>query len=103
MSKLIYLPFENLPQRYTAMWNDAFIKERSFGDIIVYGTTEERRIINGQFLDINATIIHKAQQIERVAELFAENKIEDGDVFFVPDIFFSGAYIVQGIYHQGCV
>lgn len=95
MSKLIYLPFENLPQRYTAMWNDAFIRERSFGDIIVYGTTEERRIINGQFLDINNTVIHKAKQIERVAELFAENKIEDGDVFFVPDIFYPGLTAIK--------
>lgn len=92
--KLIYLPFENLPQRYTKMWNDSFIAQMKENDICVFLDEEEKKIKKGEFLDISGTIIHKSEQIKKVAELFDKEIIKDGDVFFVPDIFFPA---IEGI------
>lgn len=71
------------------MWNDSFIKNMSQDDIVVYGSdNEEQRIKRGEFLDICSTIIYKQEQIKSVANLFNEDRISNGDVFFVPDIFY---------------
>lgn len=88
MSKVIYLPFENLPQRYTQMWNESFISVMSKDDIVVNVDNEEKTIEKGEFLDICGTVIYKQRQIAKVAELFESGIVEDGDVFFVPDIFY---------------
>lgn len=91
MSKIIYLAFENLPQRYTKMWNDSFISCMSSNDIVVWGNNQEERVIkNGEFLDICDTIAYKQTQIIKVADLFNKGIIEDGNTFFVPDIFYPG-------------
>lgn len=88
-NKVIYLPFENLPQRYTKMWNDSFIAAMSDNDIAVWGDTTSESVINkGEFLDICDTISYKQMQIANVAKLFKEDKVQSGDVFFVPDIFY---------------
>ena len=91
MKKIIYLPFENLPQRYTKMWNDSFIKQLSNNDLVIWGDKQEGSLIKtGEFLDTYGTIAYKANQIRNVAKCFQEGKIENGDTFFVPDIFYPG-------------
>lgn len=90
MGKIIYLPFEELPQRYTEMWNKAIIKNLDSEDLVVYGTKENSTITTGEFLDTYATIIQKSEQIKNVAKLFQKNLIKNGDIFFVPDIFYNG-------------
>lgn len=88
-NKLIYLPFEELPQRYTKMWNDSFCAAMQEGDLCVWGKDKSDNIIaNGEFLDVCNTIAYKQSQIEEVAALFNAHQINDGDVFFVPDIFY---------------
>lgn len=88
MSKLIYVPLENLPQRYTVMMNNAINKH---ADIILYPDIEiDTQIKNGEFLDIINTSKFKAIQLQMISELFNENKIEDGDTFLIADIFFPG-------------
>lgn len=89
MSKVIYLPFEPLPQRYTEMWNDAFIAQMSDEDVIVdVPGTKQSIIENGEFLDTFGTIEYKTKQMEQVVKLFKYHVIKDGDTFFVPDIFY---------------
>lgn len=91
MKKVIYLAFENLPQRYTKMWNDSFIKCMSDKDIVVWGDNREEQVIkNGEFLDVCSTIAYKQTQMANVARLFNEGVIDSGDVFFVPDVFYPG-------------
>lgn len=90
MGRIIYLPFEELPQRYTAMWNFAIRQNLTADDIIVDVDNSEHVIRNGEFLDTFGTIAYKQSQIERIANLFQKNVIKDNDVFFVPDIFYPG-------------
>jgi glycosyltransferase involved in cell wall biosynthesis len=91
MKKIIYLPFEELPQRYTEMWNYSFIKKMSPDDIIVNGNSSSSNTIeNGEFLDTFNTIKFKQSQIIEVANLFQQKRINDGDAFFIPDIFYPG-------------
>lgn len=97
MGKVIYLPFEELPQRYTKMWNDAFIRQMRPEDIIIKvpGWNKPKKITTGQFLDTYDTIAYKAKQLQAVAELFKKGLIEDHDTFFVPDIFFPGLEAIR--------
>ena len=90
MGKIIYLPFENLPQRYTQMWNEAIESELDEADVIVRVDNSEKVIKTGEFLDTFGTIQYKAKQIEAVAQLFSLGVVGDGDIFFVPDIFYPG-------------
>jgi glycosyltransferase involved in cell wall biosynthesis len=88
MSKIIYLPIEELPARYTQMMNAAIYPKV---DISLYPKIEiDNEIKRGQFLDIVNTCKFKAAQLQLVADLFNEGKIENGDAFLVGDIFFPG-------------
>lgn len=96
MSKVIYLPFESLPQRYTEMWNEAFLSAMDIDDVVVWGEqTEPQAIAVGEFLDVYGTIKYKQTQMAAVADLFAAGKVSDGDVFFVPDIFYPGLAAIR--------
>lgn len=91
MSKIIYLPLEELEQRYTKMMNDAIQKCLSENDIVLYPEVQiDKEIKRGQFLDIVNTCKFKAAQLQMIADLFNEGEIENGDAFLVGDIFFPG-------------
>lgn len=90
MGRIIYLPFENLPQRYTKMWNDAIEKNLAPSDISVRVDTAETIIRKGEFLDIYGTNIYKQRQLQAVGEMFQQGEIRDGDTFYIPDIFYPG-------------
>lgn len=93
MSKIIYIPIEELPARYTQMMNQAIYPKV---DISLYPKIEiDTEIKRGQFLDIVNTCKFKAAQLQMVADLFNENKIEDGDAFLVGDIFFPGIEMIK--------
>lgn len=95
MAKIIYLPFENLPQRYTGMWNTAIIRHLRPDDIVVKVSEKESQISVGEFLDIYDTTAYKSRQLDAVSLLFKEGKIENGDIFYVPDIFFPGLEAIR--------
>ncbi len=93
MSKIIYLPLEELPQRYTGMMNAAIYPKV---DISLYPKVEiDTEIKRGQFLDIVNTCKFKAAQLQMVADLFNEGKVEDGDAFLIGDIFFPGIEMIK--------
>lgn len=90
---IIYLPLEDLEQRYTKMMN-ATIKP--YVDKYLYPKIKDSgKIEKGQFLDINKTCIFKSAQMQMVAEMFHKNKIKDGDVFLVADIFYPGIEAIR--------
>lgn len=89
-NRIIYLPFENLPQRYTQMWNDAVIAELDETDVVVYVDSTEQVIQTGEFLDVYGTNIYKQKQLLKVCEMFQRGEIHDGDTFFIPDLFYTG-------------
>jgi len=91
--KIIYIPLEELPQRYTQMMNSAIYPKV---DISLYPKTEiDTEIKRGQFLDIVNTCKFKAAQLGMIADLFNENKVENGDVFLIGDIFFPGIEMIK--------
>ena len=93
MSKIIYIPLEELPQRYTGMMNAAIYPKV---DISLYPKIEiDTEIKRGQFLDIVNTCKFKAAQLQMIADLFNEGKIENGDAFLVGDIFFPGIEMIK--------
>jgi glycosyltransferase involved in cell wall biosynthesis len=93
MSKIIYIPLEELPQRYTQMLNNAIYPKV---DISLYPNIEiDKEIKRGEFLDIVNTCKFKAAQLQMIADLFNENKVESGDVFLIGDIFFPGIEMIK--------
>jgi len=93
MNKIIYIPLENLPQRYTEMMNNALYLKT---DIVLYPKIQiDKQIKRGQFLDIVNTCKFKAAQLQMIADLFNEGKVKDGDAFLVGDIFFPGIEMIK--------
>jgi len=93
MSKIIYIPLEELPQRYTGMMNAAIYP---LADISLYPKVElDTQIKRGQFLDIVNTCKFKAAQLQMIAELFNDGKVESGDTFLIGDIFFPGIEMIK--------
>jgi len=88
MNKNLYiLTLEPLEQRYTKQWHKYFKKEfsKSFNVKYIDGIIGSDKIKKGKFLDINKTNIWKAEQVIKIANLFNENKIKKGDIFFIAD------------------
>ena len=93
MGKIIYIPLENLPQRYTEMMNNAIYPKV---DISLYPKIEiDTQIKRGQFLDIVNTCKFKAAQLQMIADLFNEGKVKNNDAFLVGDIFFPGIEMIK--------
>jgi len=92
-NKIIYIPIEELPARYTQMMNAAIYPKV---DISLYPKIEiDSQIKRGQFLDIVNTCKFKAAQLQMIADLFNEGKVETGDAFLVGDIFFPGIEMIK--------
>jgi glycosyltransferase involved in cell wall biosynthesis len=92
--KIIYLPLEELDQRYTKMMNNAIGGYLTEKDIVVYPKFKKEKIKRGEFLDIVGTNIFKSRQLEMVCKLFDQDKIKNGDRFLVADIFYPGLEMI---------
>lgn len=91
--KIIYIPLEELPQRYTQLMNAAIYPKV---DISLYPKIEiDKQIKRGQFLDIVNTCKFKAAQLQMIADLFNEGKVVNGDAFLIGDIFFPGIEMIK--------
>lgn len=93
---VVYVPLENLPQRYTPMANEqmAALCDSTVGDC------EGGRasvISHGQFLDIVETNVFKAEQCSRISRLLGGwIKGEKGALFFA-DIYHPGVTVARYI------
>jgi len=89
-----YLPIESLDERYTVqwrMWIPQAITARGHACWTIDGTRPlSSETDGGQFLNWSSTIAYKSSQLVEVARLFHEDRVHDGDVFFVADIWFPG-------------
>jgi glycosyltransferase involved in cell wall biosynthesis len=113
-----YLPLEYLDARYTILMDrqlkDSFKKYNvSFTEIsgidIVAG-----QISTGAFLDSDGTNYFKFSQLQKICCLFKNGEVQNGDVFFVSDLWFPGLECIKymamfhkievkicGIFHAG--
>lgn len=92
---MIYAPFEDIPQRYTTMWNAAIRKCLSADDLYVETDNTKQKIESGEFLDTFGTIAYKAKQIGIISSMFKEGIVKDGDTFFIPDVFYPGLEAIR--------
>ncbi len=95
---LWYIPIEPLEERYTKQWFKWFPEEFK-GQGLEYAVLVGRQLSNeiktGTFLDINATLVYKASQLQQIGQLFYDGRVKDGDVFFVADIEFWGIEAIK--------
>src|SRR5690349_14080955 len=90
---IYYLPLELLDERYTISFDRLLVAElrkRGLEFHRIYGDTLSERIVEGAFLDFAGTNYFKTSQMQQVARLFFERKVNSGDIFFFSDIWFPG-------------
>ncbi len=112
---IYYLPLENIDMRYTThLDRDIRLFLRGYEHRIIEPAQGSTVIENGSFLDAGFTIMTKSKQMYEIAELYRNNIIQDGDIIFTSDIWFTGiesiAYLnyfykkkvkLRGVVHAG--
>lgn len=115
--KIIHVPIEKVPTRYTMEWKEVFEKQftaEKIEYITVEGETPVIPIETGSVLDAYGTNKYKLSQLTKLIDMVADGTIEDDDVIFFADLWFPGIealfYIrdlskkefkIAGIYHAG--
>lgn len=112
---IYYLPLENIDMRYTThLDRDIRLFLKGYRHKIIEPAKGDTVIQNGSFLDAGFTIMTKSKQMYEIAELYRNNIIQDGDIIFTSDIWFTGiesiAYLnyfynkkvkLRGVVHAG--
>lgn len=94
MGKLIYVPLEVIPSRYSEMVLE-MMKEVS--DIILLPDVSVEPPKPGKFLNFAGSCQFKAHQLAQITQLFLDSRIEDGDAFLFADLWFPGLEMVRYI------
>jgi glycosyltransferase involved in cell wall biosynthesis len=95
------IPIEPLPERYTAQfltWVENELQDQELSYYNVLGTRDPDASTSckpGQFLNWTGTISYKASQLRAIARLFANGRVQNGDKFFVFDIWFPGIEAIR--------
>ena len=94
MSKLIYLPLEHIPSRYTVHMDrdiTEYLEDSGKEFIKIYPDIPTPTSMKaGSFLDAEFTIRFKAAQIEELARLYREDVIDSGDIIWSSDLWHPG-------------
>ena len=102
MSKIIYLPLERLDMRYTDALDEQIMTYAIQNRILIrriYPELLDCGLPTGAFLNAGQTINFKAKQLLRLAEMYASDEIDSGDVIFVSDLWFPGIEAVAYLNH----
>jgi len=89
-----WIPLEMLDCRYTTATRELLQKKLPKATIIS-GEEMVCKPSVSQFLHPAGTIFYKATQIQKIAKLFLQNAVQDGDVFFIDDIWMPGIESIQ--------
>jgi len=84
-----FIDIESIPFRYSTQWRKWIPKLSKEKSITISGT-DYTGLTSGGFFDFNRTNIYKAEQIQKLGELFRDDKIIDGDIFFFYDVWHPG-------------
>jgi hypothetical protein len=114
---IIYLPLEKIDMRYTSHLDRdirEYLKNSNINHLIIEPKDEVTEIKNGSFLDAAFTVMTKSHQLYELAKLYRDDVIQDGDIIFTTDIWFTGiesvAYLnyfhrkkvkLKGVLHAG--
>lgn len=92
MGKLVYIPLEVIPSRYTEMVLETM---REVSDIILMPDVSVDAPKPGQFLNFAGSCLFKANQLTQICQLFLDSKVNDGDAFLFADLWFPGLEMVR--------
>lgn len=113
--KIIYVPIERIPTRYTADWVTQFeaVFNRTNTVFITVGDSEVP-IESGSVLDVYGTNLNKLVQLQTLITMLKNKEIQEDDVILFADAWFPGIeslfYIrnmskvnfkIAGIFHAG--
>lgn len=93
MTKLFYVPIEPLEERYTEQWYRQFpieFKKAGYDVQVIDGEVLTNFVDVGAFLPMNSTVHYKNSQMMKVAKLFQDKLVSNGDIFFIADTEFWG-------------
>jgi hypothetical protein len=119
LNKLFIIPIEPIETRYTKHWHSylpAMFKDnlKNTEVIQIEGIDIPPVTTPGAFLDFSATNMYKAKQVERLAKLFSQGEVKNGDHFIFADAWHPGIInlkymadllniniITHGLHHAG--
>lgn len=85
---------EKIETRYTAQWATyvpQLLKDSGLDVVVISGEPlVSNNVTPGMFLNFSATNIYKSQQVEKIARLFDNSQIKDGDYFLFTDAWHPG-------------
>jgi glycosyltransferase involved in cell wall biosynthesis len=90
---IYYIPLENLDERYTRQmfrWVITAFRDRGIEFRVIHGETLVQETEGDQFLNWASRVFFTSEQNKRIARLFQEGRVNDGDIFFVADIWHPG-------------
>lgn len=87
--KLYLIDLESIQTRYTCQWKTHLpeqLKQQNINVEVIEGPADlPSTTTPGMFLNFSATNIYKSVQAQKIAKLFSENKINNGDYFLFTD------------------
>lgn len=91
--KIYYIPLETIDMRYTKGQDD--ITQKTFKELNIKYKLIDGKVLSNkknpdEFLNPTSTSYFKFNQLEEICKLFNNNKIKNGDIFYVSDIWFPG-------------
>lgn len=92
--KIIHVPLERIPTRYTAEWTEEF--ESGFESldvefVTVGGSTDEPILPgNGSVLDCYRTNRYKTLQLKRLIDMIEDGEIDNETIIFFADLWYPG-------------
>lgn len=97
---MIYLvDLEYVETRYTAEWKTYFpeyLRVNGLDVTVIEGPEDIAACTTpGAFLNFSGTNVYKSEQVRKIAELFTENKIKDGDKFVFADAWHPGVINIK--------
>jgi len=115
---LYLIDLESYKERYTYWWKTYLPAQfrRKSEVTVIEGQSLSDTVDTGTVLDAAGTNSYKASQLKQICKLFKENKIKNGDVFFICDIWFPGVEMIRymsdlykinvriyGVWHAGSI
>ena len=93
-----YIPLEPLEERYTAQmyqWVVDGFNRAGLEFYAVCGESLSSNIRQGEVLDAIGTNYYKAAQLQGICRIFDDGRVQNGDIFFVADLWFPGIEMIR--------
>lgn len=97
-NRIILVPLESLVERYSESWYRNFplaLQQYGVEHLVIDGEPLSDHVSVGCFLDANSTCNFKFTQLQKIAQMFHNKEIRNGDTFFFYDIEFWGLESVR--------